>query len=353
MLHLHGHAGVVRYLQRCLDTGRLHHAYLIVGPAHVGKTTLALQLAQAVNCTAPDAASRPCGVCRPCQRIIAGQHVDVRTIAVDTSGGEDGRGPRTVIGIDAVHDVLSAAQLRPFEGGSRVFIMQEPEQMSSDAANALLKLLEEPPPGVLFLLLTKDAGAVLPTVRSRCAMLELTPLPQMEVVRVLCEELGLEPVQADALARLSRGCIGWAMEAARDTAPVAALQQRIERVVNAVEGGLDVRFAYADDLARRFGRDRQTAREDLYLWLRWLRDVLLVQQGRADAVTHLSWRDTLGRHAAALSPVQVSVWAHGVEEALDALERNANARLALEVLMLEAPTVAPAVFQQPAQETGR
>lgn len=341
MLHLHGNAGVVRYLQRCLDTGRLHHAYLIVGPAHVGKTTLALQLAQAANCTAPDAATRPCGACLPCRRIAAGQHADVRTVAVDPTGGEDGRGPRTVVGVDVVHDVLGTAHLRPFEGRSHVFIVQDAGRMSADAANAFLKLLEEPPPDVLILLLATEAGAVLPTVRSRCAMLELMPLPRAEVVRVLGDELGVEPGQAEALARLSRGCIGWAIEAAADTAPVAALQQRLERVVNAAEGGLDVRFAHADDLARRFGRDRQTAREDLYLWLRWLRDVLLIQQGRADDITHLSWGDTLRRHAAALSPAQVSGWAHGVEEALDALDSNANARLALEVLMLEAPAVAP------------
>ena len=114
----------------------------------------------------------------------------------------------------------------------------------------------------------------------------------------------------------------------------------MERIADAAQGGLEARFAYADDIARRFSRDRAAGREELYLWLRWLRDVLLIQQGRGEGIVNVSWRETLERHAAALTPAEVVRWLHLVTEILEAMDRNANPRLALEVLMLEAPPLA-------------
>ncbi|MBM3939539.1 MAG: DNA polymerase III subunit delta' [SAR202 cluster bacterium] len=339
MFRVHGHALAVRYFERSLREGRLHHAYLLAGPAHVGKMTLALQLAAAAECEGVDP---PCGTCKPCRRVASGQHADVRVIAVDPTGGEDGKGPRTQIGIDAVHDAIGAAHLRPYEGKRHVFIVQDADRMSADAANALLKLLEEPPPDVLFLLLSTDAPNVLPTVRSRCALVDLKPLPVAEVARVLREEHHVDAEHAESLARLSRGCIGWAIEASQGSALLAAMQQRLEKIADIVEGDLETRFAYADELARRFQRDRAAGRDELYLWLRWLRDIMLTQQDRGDGIAHLTWRDTLARQAAAFTPAQVVRWLHGVLEVLEDVDRNVNTRLALEVMLLEAPAVAPA-----------
>ncbi|MCY4583019.1 MAG: hypothetical protein OXE50_09540, partial [Chloroflexi bacterium] len=106
---------------------------------------------------------------------------------------------------------------------------------------------------------------------------------------------------------------------------------------DAIDGGLEERFAYAGELARRLDRDRGAGREELFLWLRWLRDIMPVQQGNASGITNLSWREMLERHAAALQPADVVRWAHNVTRTIEALERNANVRLALDVFMLEAP----------------
>ena len=150
MLNVHGHELAVRTLEAGLASGRLHHAYLLSGPAHVGKTTLAMQLAQAVNCTADDP---PCLACEACMRVGAGAHADVSTIKVDPEATE---GARTVISIDAVKDLIASAHLKPYEGRTRVYIVQGADRLSPDAANALLKVLEEPPPDVLLLLLTDN-----------------------------------------------------------------------------------------------------------------------------------------------------------------------------------------------------
>jgi DNA polymerase-3 subunit delta' len=338
VLQVHGHAGAVRMLESALRGDRLHHAYLFAGPAHVGKTTLAMQVAQAVNCLGPG--EPPCGECQGCLRVASGAHADVLEFAVDPEADE---GPTTVIGIEDITKVLiPSAHLCPYEGRTRVYVIQGAEHLSQDAANALLKVLEEPPPDVLMLLLTEDEESVLATVRSRCQTIQLNPMPIGEVATLLHEERRVPENQALIIARLSHGCLGWAIEAVEDAAVLAAVHQRLERIADAVDGGLEARFAYADELARRFQRDRAAGRGELFQWLRWVRDMLLVQQGQGSKITNLAWRETIERQAKATSPAQTVGWLRLIGDTLEALERNANPRLALEVLMLEAPSMDPA-----------
>lgn len=334
MLRLQGHDAAVQAFEAALRGARMHHAYLITGPAHVGKLTLAIQIAQAVNCLT--AGDEPCGACEACTRIAAGTHADVRVIRVDPEATE---GPKTAIGIDAVRELIASAHLRPYEGRTRVFVFDGADTMTNDAANALLKVLEEPPPDVRLLLLAPSQDSVLPTITSRCQHVELHPLPTTQVAQILEADHDMSAEQADIVARLSRGCLGWAIEAAHDPALLAGVHQSLERIAEVVEEGLEDRFGYADQLARRFQRDRAAAREELYLWLRWLRDVLLIQQGQANSIVNVSWRDTIQRHAGALTPADTVRWLHLVMESIEVLDRNANPRLALDVMMLEAPAV--------------
>ncbi|MDA1035978.1 MAG: DNA polymerase III subunit delta' [Chloroflexi bacterium] len=331
MFNVLGHETAVKAFKTATHGGRLHHAYLITGPAHVGKLTLAMQIAQAMNCLRPDDA--PCRECEACKRIASGLHADVRVIAVDPEATE---GPKTAIGIDSVRELIGAAHLRPYEGRTRVFVFDEAERMTHDAANALLKVLEEPPPDVLMLLLSADEDRVLPTITSRCQLIQLHPLAVDRVTRILNEQ-GVTADQADVIARLSRGCVGWAIDASHDPALLAGVHQRLERIAGVIEESLEARFSYAEELARRFQRDRAAGREELYLWLRWLRDILLIQQGQEGGVVNVSWSGTLHRQAASFTPADAVRWLHLVTESIEFLERNANARLALDVLMLEAP----------------
>ena len=326
MLRVHGQQLPVQTLERSLAEGRLHHAYLFTGPAHLGKGTLAVQFAQALNC---DNEAPPCSVCSSCTRIAQGNHADVRFVSLGEDAGS--------IGIAAVREIINSAHLRPYEGRTRVFIITEADLLTRDAANALLKVLEEPPDDVVLILIGNSLDNQLPTVRSRCQTLHFRPLPVNEVARILQEEHGVSPEQAQVLARLSRGCIGWAIAATGDDALYASVHQRMEQIVDAIEGGLEERFAYASELTRRLDRDRGAGREELFLWLRWLRDIMLIQQGHGGSIANLSWRDALERHATALQPSDVVRWTHNVTHTIEALERNANVRLALDVFMLEAP----------------
>ena len=136
-----GHDWAVTLLQRGLEAGRVAHATLLCGPPQVGKTRLALTLAQALNCAGPD---RPCGRCASCLKVEKGTHPDVRLIEGEGAGG----GFR----IDQIRGVKRESVLSPYEGSYRVFVLRRIDLASIEAANSLLKILEEPPDHVVLVL---------------------------------------------------------------------------------------------------------------------------------------------------------------------------------------------------------
>ena len=328
-----GHDRAVTSLRRGLELGRTSHAYLVTGPAHVGKMTLALDLAAALNCVGSDG---PCGQCSQCRRISGGLHADVRVIGLEGEDAPQGRW-RVSISIDQVREVQREANLKPFEGRCRMFIFNGAEHLSEEAANSLLKLLEEPPEQVVLVLLTSDARTLPATIVSRCQLLELRPLPMATVVEVLREGHGADPATATEIARLSGGRLGWALDALARPELLRNRTERLRAIEQTVGAGLEDRFSYATALASSFLRSREVAREELRLWLDWWRDLLLVKEGAADYVTNLSRDDTLTEMAGSMTSAEISYAITSVLETWEHLERNVNARLALEELMLVLP----------------
>ena len=340
MWQVYGQDHVLLQLEADLRQGRQAHAYLLSGPPHVGKMTLALNLAQSVNCLHGPGA--PCGECVQCTRISMGQHADVRVVGL--AQGDSGSPTRTVIGIADVKEVLRRVHLKPFEGAANVIIFDSAELMSEEAANALLKTLEEPPPQVLILLLTADEESILPTIRSRCRRLSLLPLAKDQLTGVLTTKHQATPEEAELVSRLSRGCLGWAIGALEPGS--TGLEEREDRLAKLMEtcrSGLGGRFNYAGELAGLFYKDRELARQWLYLWLRWWRDLLLIKEG-GEAFIHNTDRETeLRLQAAQLGTAEIVAFVRKLLETLESLDRNASARLALEVLMLDLPATAASV----------
>ena len=329
MWSLIGHGAILQLLERSLEAGRLAHSYLLVGPPHVGKMTLALQLAQAVNCTAP---ARPCQECSQCLRVAAGKQADIQVLGV-----EEGRSTAKEIGIDQVRDLQRAASLKPFEGSCRVFIVDGAERLSQEATNALLKTLEEPPPQVLLLLLTTNEEGLLPTLRSRCQRLELRPLPTAEVARAL-EERGVSAERAQELAVRSQGCPGVALRALQDPTWLEAEEREVAKLLDTVKGSLHDRFTRAAELADDYSRDREAGGARLRLWMEWWRGVLLVKEG---ATGHLPYAQQRQHIEALAREIDAAALVHTlrlIQETLDVLDQNANPRLAFEHLLLSFPS---------------
>ncbi|MSQ40228.1 MAG: DNA polymerase III subunit delta' [Dehalococcoidia bacterium] len=322
-----GHEGVLRLLKQSLQKGRLAHSYLLVGPPHVGKMTVALYLAQAVNCTG---SSQPCRACSQCVRIASGRHADVQVLGLREGGATK------EISIDQVREIQRAASLKPFEGSCRVFIVEGAERLSAHATNALLKTLEEPPPQVLLLLLATDEEALLPTLRSRCQRLELYSLGVQEVARAL-EERGVAPKMAQHLALHSQGCPGIALRALEEPEWLEAQEVEAEQVAQLLTASLHQRFALAAELAQRFQANREDVQAVLGLWLEWWRDLLLVKEGATAYLVHPELRPTLEGLAPEVDALAVARSLRLIQETLDVLDQNANARMALEHLLLGFP----------------
>lgn len=333
MWQLVGQDRAVNLLQRNLEQGSVAHAYLVVGPPHVGKMTLALELAQALNC---QEAKAPCGECEPCQRVAAGNHADVQVIGLKSNGNSNDR-PQTEISVEQVDDMQRAASLPPFEGKYKVFIIDGAEAMSHSAANRLLKTLEEPSAGMVFILLTANDSFLPETVVSRCQRLELRPLPTAQVTAALNERRSLEQAKSELLSRLCHGRLGWALTVADDESLLERRDQLLEKLLEVIRGDNEARFDYAAQLAAQFGKNRAAVHEVLDLWLDWWRDLLLVKLGSTDTITNVDHEAELAEMAQGYSLPQIRAFIGSVQSAAEQLEQNANPRLALEVLMLTIP----------------
>lgn len=327
MWQLIGHSRIVRLFQQSLSSGQLSHAYLFVGPAHVGKSTLARNLAQAVNC---ESADPPCQKCASCHRIAASKHSDLHIIDLLPLEKKE-------IGIRQIGEMQSAAHLPPFEGKYKVFIFDRAEMLSHEAANSLLKTLEEPPPCTLIILLTTRESALLPTIASRCQRVELRPLPLREVANFLVNDYGVAPDKADLLARLSRGCPGWAIGALRDEAILSDREQKLAESANLCSATTLDRLAYAADLAALFSKSRDKAIGILGVWLEWWRDLLMIKCGNSQWIFNADQKACLSAQAEKLTPVSIASFMRDIVAAEEQLELNANPRLALEVLLLRMP----------------
>jgi len=328
-----GQSRAVALLRHSLERGTMAHAYLIVGPPHVGKMTLALDLARAVNCLGDE---HPCGQCEACRKIASGKHADVQVIGLDSSANSSDK-PRTEIGIDQVRELQHSSSLNPFEGKYRVYIIDGAELMSTEAANCLLKTLEEPSAGVLFILLTATESALPATVVSRCQRLELRPLPVSQVGVALSEGWGVEPKKAELLARLSHGCLGWAIAAAGDDNLLEQRAQRLDKLLDIMSADYEERFDYVNQLVAWFSQSRSLVQEILDLWLDLWRDLLLVKLGCIDDVTNIDRRETLAGLAQGYRLAEVRAFVGAIQAAGEQLRQNANPRMVLEVLMLGLP----------------
>jgi len=325
MWQVTGQDKILTLLEHSLKRGNTSHAYLLVGPHHVGKKTLALNLAQALNC---DDLEPPCGQCYSCLRIAAGKHADVISSGLDS---------KAEIGIDDMKELQRIANLAPYEGKRKVFIIEHAEHMSAEAANSLLKILEESPPRVTWLLLASEERRLLPTIVSRCQRLELKPMPVEQTQQILAQRYQLDPKEADLLARLSHGCLGWALSAVENKEILEQYRLRIVKLSSLLTANLEQRFAYAQELATQFSQERRAISEIMETWIDWWRDLMLIKGNCKNSITNVDYEMTLEKQAMVLTLSEINGFLNNLRLIKEEIFRNLNPRLAFEWLMLNLP----------------
>jgi DNA polymerase-3 subunit delta' len=326
--NLLGHQWAVDLLSKQIAEQRLRHAYLFAGPQGVGRRTLALRLAQAINCTAPPAPGAFCGECRACRGFARMQHADLLVVQRQEGDRE--------IKVDALRELSRSLSRTPLEARYQVALLVNFDEASDEAANALLKTLEEPNPSVVLCLTALDADSLPATIVSRCELIRLRPLAREELAAGLNRQAGVSPEQANLLASISLGLPGRALQLTQDAAWLDKRNTWLAAMEDLLPASRVARFAYAE----KNSKDREALRSQLLVWLSLWHDVLL-RSGRSAAALANPDRAELTDRLAAKLPVDLAYKAlAAVERALSLLvETNTNARLTLEVLLLDLPSL--------------
>jgi DNA polymerase-3 subunit delta' len=317
-----GHERVVEMLQRAVRRGKTSHSYIFEGPVGCGRRKTALALIQTLFC--PNADSDACGVCPPCRKVGGNNHADIHLI--------EPLPDKRDISIEQLREMQREVALRPYEAPCKACIIEPAERMSLNAANSLLKTLEEPPGNAIIILLTENAEILLPTIRSRCQILRFSPLSP-ENVRALLEKEGMEADTAAQLAPLANGSMQRAHELDNDD-----ITRRRQLLLDRV-GALDPdRVVTIFTASEELGRSRDETLDALDSLIALLRDTAHLCAGSTDIVNE-AVRPALEAFAARWRLDRTLAVLDDTLETRRAVQRNANTKLALDRLFMRIAAV--------------
>ena len=321
-----GHEWAVDMLRQHAARGDVRHAYLFCGPPGLGRRTLALRLAQALNCTKPIAAGVPCGQCRDCKQIEAMQHPDMNVIQADSEGG--------TLKVDQVREVQHALSLKPYQAKYRVALFLRFQEANDNAANALLKTLEEAPAHAILLLTADTPEQLLPTIVSRCEILRLRALPVSAIEADLLER-GVDEERARLLAHISGGRPGYARKLVDDSTLLEKREERLDDLQTLLPAPRVEKFSYADKLSK----DKDAMRQTILIWLSYWRDVMLRVAQAETPLINIDRNMEIEFLAGRLDLHTARRVVGDLESALEKMDKNVNSRLLAEVLLLDWPKV--------------
>ena len=352
---------VVDTLRRSLAQDRVAHAYLLHGPDGVGKRAVAHEMARALQC--PEQQEEACEACPTCRKTRRMVHPDVHVhlphpwsqesdrdeedmgkrirrlgenpyAAVDyvrrpsLSDPSETSNQQVYYRIDQVRqDVIQPMSLARGEGKYKVNILIDAEKMREEAANAFLKLLEEPPPQTVFLLTTSRPEQLLPTILSRCQRLRFDPLLPETIEQALTDREGMAPEAASTLARMADGSYSRALELSENE----ALLTSRELVLDYFRAAYTQRVESLDRCVQELQKQgRERVKSVLRLMLRWIRDLLLYRTMGADApLVNVDQQEAVARFCENLPEANLEAMAGLVEEAMELTERNVRVSLLL------------------------
>jgi len=329
-----GNERIKTLLRRAVAEGRIGQSLLMAGPRGVGKYQFAIALAQALNCERVKMGDA-CGNCVPCRKIARDEHADVRTVLRESQDPAFKKDTKSqFIKVEQTRALSEQAQFRPYEGRRRVFIVDDAEWLRNEAANSLLKTLEEPPDTSLIVLITPKPFSLLDTVRSRCLMLSFAPLRAAEIEQHL-RTMKISQEEIRLRAQLAGGSIGRAIEI--DLDKYREMRTLLLELVETLAFSRDsVRLLSASEyLGRKLDKDAFETHLDALMAI--LGDLFHLKT--TDATTLLINEDIgerLSRIAEGLTIEQITRWTDQIEEVFLALPRNVNRQLAMDAMLITA-----------------
>ena len=322
-----GHRWAEDLLRTHIARDDARHAYLITGAPGVGRRSLALAFASAVNCLQPPEPGDYCGTCRVCRQTARMQLPDLTLVTPESEGG--------MIKVGQVRELQHTLSLTPYEARYRVALLLNFQLANANAQNALLKTLEEAPPRVILLLTADSADSLLPTISSRCEILRLRPVAAEALEEALISRWNLPPADARLYAHLSSGRPGLARQMAADPGMLEKRRGWLDEFIRLLPLNRRERFAAAENLAR----NREQLRLMLQVWLSFARDILLSANGMQSKVVNMDYVSDSGRIATALPAQRPLAMVNTLILGLENLEANANLRLLLDNILLDLPCI--------------
>lgn len=329
--NIHGHDWALNLLHTHAAGDKLRHAYLFTGPEGVGRRTLALCFAQALNCSDPPAPGEFCGSCRQCRQTQSMVHPDMSILVPEEDHRE--------ILIDQVRALQHTLALAPYMASYRIALLPGFQRATKQAQNALLKTLEEPSDKVVLLLTTNTLESLLPTIVSRCETIRLRPASIASTQAFLQSSRGLSSEKAMLIAHLSSGRVGTAVQLAEDPGALSRRQEHLEIFLELLSAQFYERSKQAKKMVTPYEKARLNVSEVLPIWLSYWRDVFVRASDAALPLVNADLESQVD-HTASMLDVRTAralVIAH--EKAFQQLDANANVWLLVETLMLQWPQV--------------
>ena len=324
--NLTGHEWAVDMLKKHVINGTTRHAYLFSGPPGLGRRTLALRFAQALNCPTPVSAGIPCGTCRDCKQIESMRYADLSVVQADSEGG--------TLKVDQIREVRKTLTYKPYQSKYRVALFLRFHEANDNAANALLKTLEEAPSYAVLILTADNPEQLLPTILSRCEVLRLRPLRIEEVKRDLTGR-GVESNRANLIAHISGGRPGYARRLVEDDQLLEKREERLNDLLILLPASRVEKFKYADQLSK----DKDSMRQTILFWLSYWRDVMLRTAQATGPLVNVDRNVEIEDIATRMDLSSARRVVSGLEEALERMDRNVNSRMLAEVLLLNLPKI--------------
>lgn len=306
-----GQERAVSFLSHAITGSRIANAYIFYGPSGVGKRKTALAFAKALNCTCFDKQTGGCDHCPACKKIDSLNHPDVHLVEPEEE--------RNSVGIDQIRTVIRDAGLKPYEAMKKVYIIDEANSLTDEAAGALLKTLEEPSSDSVLILIAEDTGRLLPTIRSRCQILKFFPLDSVLIKKLLMLNYDIDDSKAHVLAGVSYGQMDRALKL-KD----AKFFDKRARIIEAL----------ASDTISDWDFDKTPKADlkiELDIMLTWYRDILVAKTG-GSAIINIDKADAVVRRSKLTNTRAVDMAIHQIIAAQSYLDQNANAKLVMAAL---------------------
>ncbi len=316
-----GHEDIIQHMKHSLESGKVSHAYLFVGEAGSGKKLLARTFAMALQCQ--KGGTEPCMECDSCKRAESRTHPDIIMVYHEK--------PNTISVQDVRTQIVSDVAIKPYYGKYKIYIIPDAEKMTPQAQNALLKTIEEPPDYAVFMILTRQEEAILPTILSRCIRLDVKPVSDEQVREHLMQHLNVVDYQADIDVSLAQGNIGKAQRAAQSAEFAEMTQQALYILKNAQ----NMEVHELVDLIKELTAQKDQIEDYLDIFRLWFRDVVMFKA--TAEIDHLVFKNEINEIRNQASKISYE----GLERILDAIDKavvrlhaNVNFDLVMELLFL-------------------